>query len=451
MEERGKVQGVFSAVWGISSIVGPLVGGAIVEVAPWPWVFYVNLPFGVIAMTIIAMELHEAPHGAGGDARATAAPGRAAPAALGGPLPSTPLPRFDWAGTMLLAAFVTLGILATRADPAGRVWLPLPDGDAIAIRASRLALAAAILAVGLLVVEWHAAAPIIPLGPWRTPIYGVGVVVGVIGAVALFAGTNYVPLFLQAVRGCDPTQAGAALTPFSLGWVTASVLAGRALARSGFRPFVWGGSLALLAGSGMLARLTPETTYAYVCVAMVVMGIGMGWTMPVLLIAIQNAAAPRERGTMTATLQFYRTMGGAFGMALLGASFVADLHSRATPEQWSRLHDLVDPARIAAAKVEAADVPGTTAAPSRPSNRLPDSDGGEAQAAKEGVARDGTADGPTPEDAAARALLTSGLARLYTIVAALAALGLLASLAFPKGTARELAHEGERNESAEGV
>lgn len=281
LEQRAKVQGLFSGVWGVSSVAGPLIGGFLVDRVSWHWVFLINLPVAAVAAALVW----------------TAWSGVARPAGA--------RPAIDYAGAALLSVGVVTMLLGLNDLTNPRSW-------------GLLAVATASL-VGLVWVELRAPSPIIPVRLFRWRLFAVACAHGVLAGWVLFGGMSYVPLFVQGVLGKSATEAGSTLTPMLLGWVTSSIIASRLLLRISYRRLVITGMAIFLVGAGLMTRLRPEMSQLELMIPLGLMGIGMGASIPAFLISVQSTVAKSNLGAATATLQFSRTIGGTFGVAVLGA------------------------------------------------------------------------------------------------------------------------------------
>lgn len=279
LEQRARMQGVFSAVWGVSALIGPLVGGFLVDNVSWQWVFLINLPVALLAFVPVWVAWIDAPRHA---AR----------------------PALDWVGALLLSAGVLALMLGLDqlGQPLG--WLFL--------------LAAAVLLGGLLPVERRAADPILPLGLLRERLFSASVINGLLAGAAMFGSTAFVPLFVQAVLGSTATQAGMALMPMSVFWTLASMAAGRLLLRVDYRALVIVGMVLLASGSFLMTTVQPASSIAQVMFYTALMGIGMGLSVPAFLIAVQSTVRKQELGIATATLSFFRSIGGTVGVSVMG-------------------------------------------------------------------------------------------------------------------------------------
>ena len=287
LEERAKMQGLFSGVWGVSSIFGPLVGGFITDQLSWRWVFLINLPVGIAAAAIIGVALVEPPrHEA---------------------------PSIDYLGATVLTVAVTILLLAVGAEQ-------------IATTRNMVLIA---LVVGMLFwfirIERRAKDPVVPLGLFRNRVVAVAVGVGFLAGVAMFAAITFVPLLAQGVLGATATEAGSFLTPLMLSWVLMSIVGGRLLMRFGSRVLVVLGLLFMLGGFIALATFTRTTPRSLLMVELIFIGAGLGLVMLTLLIASQHSVRREQLGITTSLNQFSRSIGGAIGVAVLGALLSAGL------------------------------------------------------------------------------------------------------------------------------
>jgi EmrB/QacA subfamily drug resistance transporter len=277
VRERGRMQGIFGAVWGIAGLVGPLLGGAIVHLASWRWVFFVNVPFGVGCAVVLALAYHERPeHHAH---------------------------RLDVAGALLLTAAVIAALLAAGSRAGGLLGIP-----------------AAALALGLfLAVERRAAEPLLPLDLFRERIMAVSSATGALLGAAMITMVTYVPLWVQSVLGGSPTQAGSAIAPMAIGWPLASALSGRLIPRTGFRALVRAGlAVTALSGTTLALLLRPGAALWTVQALTFAYGVGMGLANTPLIIAVQSSVPWSRRGVATASTMFFRTIGGTLAVGLLG-------------------------------------------------------------------------------------------------------------------------------------
>ena len=293
--ERGRYQGYIAAVFATATIIGPLIGGVLVESASWRWVFLVNLPVGAAALAGLRLRL---------------------PAPPTEP-PETPL---DALGAALLAA-------ATGAFMLSCIWA----GDRYAWDSAQiLGLAAATIALGagLLVRERRAADPIVPFHLLRMRAVAVPSIALFLGTAALFAVTVFVPLLLQTATGATPTEAGLLLAPAMLGITISTTLSGRSIARTGrYKRFPIAGLALMTAALGLLAAFAANPRALTIGAGLILFGLGFGMVTQVLITAVQNTVDRRELGIAMAVTGFFRGLGGAVGAAVLGAVFAAQAGS----------------------------------------------------------------------------------------------------------------------------
>ncbi|MGB8983683.1 MAG: MDR family MFS transporter [Anaerolineales bacterium] len=285
LEQRAKMQGLFSGVWGVSSIVGPLLGGFLVDQLSWRWIFYVNVIPGLLAAALVALAWRDLHHG---QAR----------------------PAVDYAGAGLLTVSVVMLLLGLMTSGIFS-WI--------------LIVAAVVLFILLLWVERRAADPILPLPLFRDRLFATATVHGVLSGWAMFGSVSFIPLFVQAVLGTTATEAGITITPMLLGWVTASIVGTRLLLIIGYRKLAIIGTACLTAGAFLMMQAGLETSRLSLMVFVALMGIGMGLSIPGFLIAVQTSVQRRQLGTATSTLQFSRSMGGTLGVSVMGAALSARL------------------------------------------------------------------------------------------------------------------------------
>jgi EmrB/QacA subfamily drug resistance transporter len=331
--ERARYQAYFLAVWGTSSVLGPVIGGffagadQILGITGWRWVFLINVPLGLLGIVVIARVLHLPPlhrvqH------------------------------RIDWPGALaLVIALVPLLAVAEQ----GRSW-GWGSGRALASYAIGV-----VGIVAFLVIERRAGADaILPLHMFGDRTFSIGAAANFVIGVAMFGGLATLPLYLQIVRGLSPTEAGLALVPFTLGIMGGSVLSGQAISRTGrYKIYPVVGTLLLMLGSLGFARLAIGTPWWQVFGISIVFGTGLGFVMQPLVLAVQNAVPPRFMGVATSSSLFFRQMGGTLGTAIflsvlfstVGTNIAAALKTAAsTPAFQAALTDpavLADPANQA--------------------------------------------------------------------------------------------------------
>lgn len=290
--ERGRYQGYFGSVFALSSIAGPFIGGFFTDNLTWRWVFYVNLPIGIVALIVTSTALN---------------------------LPFVRLPhRVDYAGAGILVAAVTAVLLVTVFGGAEYAW-----GSPQIIG---LALLGAVLTGLFLFRERRAAEPILPLRLFRVRTYTLTGLAGFILGLAMFGGIVFLPLFLQVVTGATATNSGLLILPLMVGMLSASIVTGQMITRTGrYRRFpIIGMALATVA-LFLLSTMDSSTTRPVSSLYMLLFGLGLGMVMQVLVIAVQNAVEHRDLGVATSTNTFFRSLGGAFGTAIFGAILSARL------------------------------------------------------------------------------------------------------------------------------
>jgi EmrB/QacA subfamily drug resistance transporter len=289
--ERGRYQGYIAATFAAATVLGPLVGGLLVEGPGWRWVFYVNLPVGIVALAALRLRLP-----AGDSER-----------------PDRPL---DVAGATLLAAATSAFMLTCVWGGDRYAW----DSPAI------LALIGVTVALGgaLFARERRAADPIVPVALLKTRSVAIASTTLFLGTASLFAVTVFVPLFLQTATGASPTEAGLLLAPMMLATTLSTTLSGRAIARTGrYKRFPIAGLGLMAAALLVLAAVAGNASRTATGIGLVIFGLGFGMVTQVLIVAVQNSVDRRELGVATAATGFFRALGGAVGAATLGAVFAA--------------------------------------------------------------------------------------------------------------------------------
>ena len=286
--QRGRYMGYFGAVFGLSSVAGPLLGGIFTDDLSWRWVFYINVPIGIVALFVVASVLH--------------IPVRRTEHAI------------DYLGTAVLAAAVTCVILLTTW---GGTTYPWGSGVITA-----LALVAAACVAVFMVIERRAAEPVIPLELFRNRTFTVTSMVGFIVGFMMFGAIIYIPVYLQTVHGASATISGLELLPLVAGMLTTFILSGRLVSRFGrYKAFPIAGTAVMAVGLYLLSLMTPTTSTLESSLFMAVVGLGVGLVMQVLVVAVQNAVPYSQLGTATSAATFFRSIGGCFGVALFGAIF----------------------------------------------------------------------------------------------------------------------------------
>lgn len=276
LDERAKMQGLFGAVWAISGLVGPLLGGVIVATLSWRWVFYVNVPFGILSGVLLSVGLVETVE--------------------------TKKRPLDIAGATLLS----LAIMALLLGIEGwATWILLP--------------ASAALAGAFAVVELRAPDPMLPPRLFARPVLAVSSVISIATGAVFIGISTFLPLYAQGILGTTPTQAGATIATMAISWPVASAISGRLLKRIGFRPLVRAGMVVVaLTSIGLALVLARGATHRELQIACVFFGVGMGFGNTAQIIAVQTSVGFGERGVATASTMFFRNIGGTIGVGVMG-------------------------------------------------------------------------------------------------------------------------------------
>jgi EmrB/QacA subfamily drug resistance transporter len=295
--DRGRYQGYFGAVFGVSSVVGPLAGGFAVDQLSWRYIFYVNLPLGIAALIVTNRVLR--------------LPARRRQVLI------------DWWGALLLVTGVSCILLATQLGGNNYRW---GSWQIIGL----FVLGALVLA-GFALREATAPEPILPLGLFRLQIFSVANIVAFVSGVAMFGALAFLPQYLQLVQGVSATESGLLLMPLLVGLLAMSISSGLYIARTGkYRWFPLAGTIVVTIGLVLLTHLGAHTSLVRVCFYLLVFGLGLGLFMQVLTLVVQNAVPMQQMGVATSSVTFFRSMGGAVGASALGAVLTAGFAAELT-------------------------------------------------------------------------------------------------------------------------
>lgn len=293
--ERGRVSGIFSGVFGLSSVVGPTLGGWITDNFSWRWVFYVNLPVGILAILALAVAF---PYFK----------------------PEARQRQIDWGGVATLIGTLVPLLLALE-------WVNTYGWTSSRVL-GLLALAVVMLAA-FLFIESRAAEPILSLALFKNRIFAVSAVALFMTGLGMFGAIIFIPLFMQGVTGVSATASGSLLTPMMLAMIFGSITSGQLMARQGrYKILSVIGLLLITFGLVLLSGMHADTTEAIVVRNMLVVGLGMGLTMPIYTLAVQNAVDRRMMGAATAATQFFRQIGGTVGTAIFTSMMLGRYHQR---------------------------------------------------------------------------------------------------------------------------
>jgi EmrB/QacA subfamily drug resistance transporter len=375
IEQRARIQGLFSSVWGVTSLSGPAIGGLLADGLSWRWVFFINLPIGLIAMLFIwrffeeKAEKHE--H------------------------------VIDYWGTVLLSGSVVALLLGLLEGGPTYGW--------ISLEAVTLFGVSALLLGTFIAQEGRVREPLLPLWLFRNKVIVMSCSTIAVCGGLMFGVSSYVPLFAQGVYGGTAFDAGMIVLPMSFSWPVASVLGGRVILRFGYYAAVVTGGISLVIGTSILLTLSRDAPNEMAMLAALVVGFGMGFMTSALIISLQNAVEWRYRGVATASFQFFRTIGGAISVAIMGALLNSNLSARY------------------------AEVPGVP-------------EGADSQTLLNAAARSSL---PADVIDGMQRALASTLHEVYFIVVAAAVIAFGLALLFPRGSADSLAVTGSGAEQEE--
>jgi EmrB/QacA subfamily drug resistance transporter len=296
--ERGRYMGLFGAMFGVATVIGPLIGGLCVTYLSWRWVFYINLPLGVLALFVTGAVLPGSTRGA--------------------------RHAIDYAGTLLLSAAATSLILFASLGGISWGWA--------STQSIGLAVGGVVLTVLFLLAEKRAQEPVIPLRLFRVSVFSSASAIGFVMGFAMFGALTFLPLFMQNVKNVSPTSSGVRLLPLMLGLLAASIISGRLVTRWGrYKIFPILGGAFMTVGAYLMSLIGVHTGAWVIALYMFVFGTGLGLIMQVLVVAVQNAVSYQDLGVATSNATFFRMIGGSFGTAVFGAVYANVLRTKLTP------------------------------------------------------------------------------------------------------------------------
>ncbi|WP_051967643.1 MFS transporter [Kitasatospora mediocidica] len=293
--DRGKYQGLFGAVFGATSVLGPLLGGLFVDNLSWRWVFYINVPIGIVALVVIAAVLHTSE--------------------------TKRQHRIDYLGTVLIASVATCLVLMTSL---GGVTWPWASWQVIG-----LGVLGVLLLVAFIAVERRADEPVLPPRLFASRTFSLVAVISFVVGFAMFGALTFLPTFLQVVQGVSPTLSGIHMLPMVLGMLLTSIGSGQIVARTGhYRIFPIAGTAVVTVGLLLLSRLTQDSSTLVMSLYFLVFGLGLGLVLQVLVLIVQNSVGYQDLGVATAGVTFFRSIGASFGVSIFGTIFTSGLNRR---------------------------------------------------------------------------------------------------------------------------
>jgi EmrB/QacA subfamily drug resistance transporter len=296
--DRGRYQGIMGAAFGVASVAGPLLGGFFTSNLSWRWIFYINLPLGIVALVMVGATLPR--------------------------ITQRVRHTIDYAGAALLAAALSATVLLTDLGGLVYPWMSAPT--------ITLMIVAAIAIVGFIVVERRATEPILPLRLFRDRTFLLASLISISTGFALFGSVTYLPVFLQVVKGSSPTASGLEMLPIMAGTLVASIVSGQLISRTGrYKIFPVAGTATAAIGLILLSQITLNTSLQTLVVKMLTLGIGLGLVTQVLVVAAQNAARFEDLGVTTSGVTLFRLIGGSVGTAMLGTLFASQLPDALPP------------------------------------------------------------------------------------------------------------------------